>query len=187
MTAVVAVSLAGPLAGQAFAERYDASDAKRDVVSIDITTEAQTPVPDNATADVVKVRVNHARGAVRFRVKLRDLAGPALTGVVADLKTNKRRYSLSFFRSGGRTTLELTNPSGEDAIKCRGKKRSSNLDTDVVKFSVPRSCLDSPRWVRAGVVALEIQEGGAFADDALRAGNLKSNGSLTFTGRLKRG
>jgi hypothetical protein len=183
---VLAATLTWPLTGPAHAERYVQADAKGDVVSVEFESEAQTPAPDNANADVTKTKINHTRGAVRFRVKLRDLAGPVLTGVVADIKTNKRRYSLSFFRSGKRTTLELARPTGEP-IKCRGKKRSANVDTDVVKFSVPRSCLGRPKWVRVGVGALEVQENVVYADDALRAGNLKANGSLTFTARLKRG
>lgn len=183
--AVLTIAFAATLAGPAFAEKYVASDAKLDVVSVDFVSESQTPAPDNATADVVKTKVNHTRGAVRFRVKLRDLSGPALTGVIADLRTNKRRYTLNFFRSGSRTTFDLTTRAGEP-IKCRGMKRSSDLATDVVKFSVPRSCVGLPRWVRAGVVALVVQENAAFADDALRVGDLKPSGSLTFTERLKR-
>lgn len=183
---VLATMVAVPLAGPAHAEKFVIADAKRDVVNVDYVSEDQTPVPDNATADVVKAKINHTRGAVRFRVRLRDLSEPALTGVAADIKTNKRRYSLSFFQSGKRTTLELAQPSGEP-ITCRGMKRSSNLDTDVVKFSLPRSCLGHPRWVRAGVIALVVEENAFFADDALRVGDLKPSGNLTFTGRLKRG
>jgi hypothetical protein len=183
---VLTAALTWPLTGPAHAEKYLEADAKGDVVSLDSASEVQTPAPDNANADVVKTKINHTRGAVRFRIKLRDLAGPVLTGVVADIKTSERRYTLSFFRSGKRTTLDLARSTGEP-IRCRGKERSANVDTDVVKFSVPRSCLGRPKWVRVGVGALEVQENFTYADDALRAGDLRTNGSLTFTSRLRRG
>lgn len=186
LTVALAVTFAGALAGPAYAEKYVSKDAKRDAVSFTFESEDQTAAPDNATADIVRVKVNHARGAIRFRAKLRDLSGPSLTLVGAEIKTNQKRYSLIFTRTGKRTSLDLTTATGK-AIKCAGMQRSSDVDTDVVKFSVPRTCLDRPRWVRAGVGCAVVDEEVVFADDALREGDLKASGNLTLTERLKRG
>ena len=69
---------------------------------------------------------------------------------------------------------------------CKAKRKTYSASRDLIKMSVPRSCLGNPRWVKVAVVSLGIQESGTLADDALRTG-LKSSGKLTFGPKLNRG
>ena len=89
-----------------------------------------------------------------------------------------------------RATIELTNPRDE-AFSCRGLRVRYDGGADLVRLSVPTTCIGSPRWVRLGVKSTASPTVGAqtavvlYADDALRDGG--SDKTVRLGARIHRG
>ena len=169
----------------AHAEKLKTTDASGDVVQFSEDFASTSPAPDDQSTDILKSTTNYSKHRVTVKLKLRDLTSAGFHGAFADIKTNQKRYSLSLFKDP-EAGSDLALDSNGAGIKCQGKmKKKISASRDLIKMSVPSSCLGNPRWIRISVATLTIQESGTLADDALRTG-LKPSGNLTFSSKLKR-
>ena len=130
------------------------------------TTEV-TALPRDASTDIVGLSVRHEDDAVDVAAHFRDLAGWGDRWLDFSLRTDGRDYEILLRRDPARHPNASVlwdssqppfgpNECESYAVLLGGvvcpdltMERSSRLD--VVSVEVPRSCLGSPRWVRAGV------------------------------------
>lgn len=138
--------------------------------------------------DVVRTSVTHAGRQVRATVRLADLAR----------NEDMRQVGVGFKGSNGRTThvfwfADESMPRGAhfimrrsgDEVRCRGLRHSVDYARDVVRFTVPRSCLGRPKTVQfqAFAVAGETSTETFFIDDARSAEAYPT----TWSRRIRRG
>lgn len=164
------------LAGPAHADRWTYDDAAGDVTHM-VETETSLSieaVPAQENGDIVHVAVDHRRKKAIVEVRTRTpITGPF--GAHVELRTPGHRFALMWMRVPGMSGVELMdfNTHRDDpTVRCPGLKRKLVADRTALRLSVPRSCLDDPRWLRVGVslttFALYTDE--SYDDDGLRTG-----------------
>jgi hypothetical protein len=177
----------------AAAAQWTHADPAGDVVSYkyDYKTDTETgptAEPDNVTSDITQFKVSHTSRRVMLTTTLRDIT--AASGLMFyEIRAGKRTYS-ALQRLGTDRELPAFHLSRRDrTVRCSGVRRSVDRTTEKATVSIPRGCLDRPRWVRVGAGALEFTSGRTtetvFADDGLLAAGI--NDTLTLSPRVKRG
>lgn len=165
LLAWTALAFATPAQAEAMSHR----DARHDVVRfpLDAPSGAQSePAPGNARTDITRVQVNHRFDRVTSRLTLREL--PTRKWVATwQIRTEiPQLFELSLIRYG--TLADLTLARGGNDVSCPGLGEKINDDQETIWVSVPRSCLDRPRFVRVGAGMGTVSGGYNFADDARR-------------------
>jgi hypothetical protein len=171
VAALTATALLVPTAAHAGKSVH--RDAVGDVVSMSMEDESEelTPAPDQKRGDVTRTVANHRAKRVTFKVKMRELPRRAsMHGISTRIITKQRSYSLDIFRPGFGKDAILSTRRGK-VIECEGLSHARNDKRRTVSFSVPRSCLGDPRWVRLGAGVFHISNGTkAFLDESHRDG-----------------
>ena len=169
---VVLVVLATVTTSPAYADQWRSSDHHRDVVSYRHdpdpapcgTTTVKHHRKDKAT-DITALAVRHPDARVVIVVRFRDLRRQSEQVTSIALRTDRKTYELDIDRGHeGRTVVFLSawrppEHVGEcgayttDAlgIPCDGMEGTISPTLDRVTARVPRRCVGTPRWVRAGV------------------------------------
>ena len=146
----------------------------------------------NTTNDITKLVVNHTTERVMLTLRLRDLRWRGANMTMFAIRTNERGYILNVdrHRTGGRTNLFLARqptdiPEPDECggvalmfgdLGCRRLTGEIAPDRDVVRVSIPRRCLSTPRWVQAGASNYRFEEDGrAFHDRWAPAGSDESS------------
>lgn len=173
-TMIVAALVAGAtvLAGPAHAATWTERDARHDVVTLPAAEDVSqaVPAPDRRQGDVTRIRVDHRQRTVVVTLPHDRLDRP--TG-------RTQAVHVVVLRSGGRDrTVSLVtdraHPRGQLLERpCRAARARIDYRADRVRFTVPTTCLGSPRAVRVGggtgILAGDLQ---LHADDALLDGRL---------------
>jgi hypothetical protein len=158
------------LAGPADAASHVHRDAEADVTLV-VEEGAPTPtVPDNRSADVVRIKTTYAAGVVTLAATTRaPFPTTGQTDLLWEVKTGTRRYQVAFSAAGTETGLSMTR--GYDDVDCVGLTTRTRRSTRLI--SVPAACLDDPRSVRTGLSTYvrNSRGPGAFLDDAQRDGS----------------
>ena len=134
----------------------------------------------NTTNDITKLIVNHTMERVVLTLRFRDLRlrGGHMTQFA--IMTNERGYVLDvdrfetgakteFFFSHQPTDIPEPNECGgigllfED-LGCLRLTGEIAADRDVVKVSIPRRCLSTPRWVQVGASNHRYEDGRVYSD-----------------------
>jgi hypothetical protein len=175
---MVPTSLAAALAlfpGQgAAAEQLSAPDPARDVVSvrIDAGPDLQHIArrrPIRAHGDIVSLRALHAHERVIVRLGFRNIRETGHMWHTFVFATPGRRFTLDIDNQGSRVVDTSLN-------RCVDLKVRVRSAMDRMRVSVPRSCLDRPRWVRVGAETSTPSNRSDFHyDDALQRGRNDSN------------
>jgi hypothetical protein len=164
------------LAAPAHADRWTYDDAAGDVTHTVVTETSVSIVtaPDQVNGDIVQVAVDHRRTKVIVAIRTRS----ALVGQFAasvDLRTRGHMFLLTSMRMpgfGGTELMDFKSHGDDPTVRCSGLKRKLSADRTTIRLSVPRSCLDDPRWVRVGVSlstsSLFTEE--MYDDDGLKTG-----------------
>jgi hypothetical protein len=184
LSLVVSAALFSPTA--AHAERWVGTDAAGDVGGWQLSPEPEPcgtfteyDAPENTNDDITRVVVRHTRSAVQLKVRLRDLDPALEQQVTIHLATASRGWFLDIDRWEGRggkfqvmafLAKEPNYPDLEDIedecgtfgfvsgeVRCRVRPEV-DLKANLVRATVPRSCLKNPRWVRVGVDAYGFVE-----------------------------
>lgn len=185
--------------GAAHAERSVTKDAAQDAVAItdlseDLEAPDYVPAPEFTSVDIVRSVVDHRGDRLRLSVRYRDLRRAPFHSTMFRIATPKRSFWLSVDRGlGGPKAVAELSGRGLSTIKCRGLRWSFDPAADQVTASVPRSCVDSPRWVRIGVGAISSDTGPLtdpdelrmYADDGRRTGAIGQQ--LTLGPKVSRG
>jgi hypothetical protein len=178
LTATTCVAL---LAAPAAA--FGGTDVFADVAGdVQDTTESQPVDPAiEPGVDVIDSVVRHSARRITVSVKVADLRDTPGRRFTARIATPTRGgYVLSYDRSHQRDVVRLGAFFGGGNIAyetCRGMAGELNLETDTATWSMPRSCLFDPDWIRVGT--------GIFADIQRPDGTItsyvddgRSNGDL---------
>jgi len=166
------------LAGPARADRWTYDDAAGDVSRLVETPTSLSveAVPEQANGDITQVVIDHRRKRIGVDIVLRaPLAGPFIVSV--GLRTPGHRFQLSWMRMpgtgmGGLDLVSFDAHRKDLSVRCAGLKRTLAADRTAIRLSVPRSCLDRPRWLRASVSlnTIALRTGESHEDDGLRTG-----------------
>lgn len=177
LTALALLAAPVATAGTAHAGTWSHQDARGDVMRFSMTDDGETITrdPSDKTTDITRISVNHSARKVTVTLKVRDLTrGDAM--VVGRLVTPKSDFSVLVVRSAEMRMFTLTDQDADEvAVRCRGKKISLDAALDRIRLTLPRTCLGSPKWVRAGAALVRGDlmsiESSFTVDEALRPGN----------------
>lgn len=140
----------------AHAEKWVANDKRGDVVAGDNAAEEKWPVPKVAISDITRTVVVHRARKVVVRVKVRDIVRSDYA-LVARIRTADHTFSAIFNKVSEKAPGGAGTPGGDyyfhrgsKDVECSGLTHTISK-RNVLKLRVPRSCLDDPTWVRAGV------------------------------------
>lgn len=164
-------------AGTAHAGSWAHRDARGDVFRSSMSDDAvATADPADRTADITRFSVRHSARTVTLTLSLRDLRGGD-SMLVSRLVTPKNEYELAILRTADLRMFSLVDAAAEgDELTCRGKRASYDTRRDRIRITIPRTCLGSPTWVRAGA---GYARGNVFSSD--------ESASLAFDEALRRG
>ena len=191
LTALTLIATPVVAAGSAHAASWSHKDARGDVMRMSIADDgAVVKDPSDKATDITRISVNHGPGKVTVTLKVRDVQGGD-TALVGRLVTPEGDYLVTVMRSPDLRMFSIANLAGDEddyAVPCRGKKVSFDTRRDRIRLTIPRTCLESPAWVRAGAALtrgdLMADEENVTMDDALRRGSKRSMNSI---GMLKVG
>ncbi len=140
----------------------------------------------NTTNDIRRLSVVHRGRFVQAKVRFEDLKkkGGHVTSVI--LRTDRNDYEATVIRYRSRVDVSVTKvrplPPPPDGQECYSIIRGSapcyavsgglNVQRDVVRIRVPRSCLGTPAWIKAGARSYSLG-GRDFFDDSYTAGSRK--------------
>lgn len=151
-------------------------DARRDVIRLDLETDAQAPAPLERPTDVTRTVVDHQADRVVLRVRVRDLSRTGYRLVVAEIVTSDgRRYEVDVDYStkpiGPR--ISIIRFAGHD-VDCAGATWDIDRAADQVSAYVPTPCLNDPAWIRVGlgVVGATRDLTKSWADDSRVVGRV---------------
>lgn len=187
--------------GAAHAERWSAPDPAGDVEGWHYDPEpapcgTYTDVDGSADAhdDITRLKVRHSRKDIVLTAGLRDLDPTLEQSVTFSIGTPRRGWELDVDRYRGQsgkfrvmTFLSKqprdTEPDPDDLDECGGywfeyvdqgcrTPAVFDLRANVVRVTLPRSCVKTPAWVRVGVTAFgftyseepDDQSVGGFSD-----------------------
>jgi hypothetical protein len=166
----------------AHAERWAGSDVEADVEGWHYAPEPEpcgtysdVDGTTNQNNDLTRVVVAHMRREIKLRAQFRDLDPALEQDITFHLQTNVRGWFLNVmrfrnlqtgrFRTMAFLAKEPNYPDPDDidnecgafgfvttGLRCRVHPQV-DLDADVIRASVPRSCLKDPRWVRVGAIS----------------------------------
>lgn len=142
------------------------------------------------SADVLRLRGVHAGDSVDVQLDVVDLTGkPAYAGIRL-LTPTGAQFTVEVSREGdgGKdVTIYRSDRDRFGSVDCPGLEGRFFDQQDRMSVSVPRSCINRPRWVRFGALAAAASRGFArvYADDARRdGGNSRTFRPVLGTQRL---
>jgi hypothetical protein len=144
----------------------------------------------NTTNDITKLVVNHTAERVVLTLRFRDLRRRGAHMTQFAIRTDERGYLLNVdrWKTGAKTESFLAHepsiPEPDPEAECGGivilmedrycPRLTGQIapDIDVVKVSIPRRCLSTPRWVQVGAHNYRFEEDGrSFYDRWAPAGS----------------
>lgn len=173
LTTAVLLILAAP--APAHAERSLVRDGTGDVWSPK-GARSWTHEGSVVNSDLTKTVVDHRAGAVVVTANYSKLRKRVSDEIDLDfaLRTSKRRLFSIYvqedwlFRD---TYVPVVDVETQALIDCPGATGSSSITRRTITFTVPRSCLGNPAWIRYQLQAESYTEGdGLFVDDARSRG-----------------
>lgn len=168
-------------------------DARGDVFDVSMGEGMPTRNRTDKATDITRFSVRHSRRQVSMTVNLRELRGGSST-LMGRLLTPKGDFMVMAMRSPDMRMFMLMDAKSldeePDAGNCRGKRLRYEAKRHRIRITIPRTCLDSPAWVRAGAAYFRGDMLAAFEDeatmsydDALR----KGSGRAAMAGNPKMG
>jgi hypothetical protein len=158
-------------ASAAFAESIYHRDMRHDVVTFDddgnVIHRRHTPDPD-----VVQTKLAHLTERVMIRLTFanlrRDQHDRTTYGRIATPDNTYRFHSVV---NAAEDSATLSLHTNGELVDCPDLKQTVRYGADRLTLRVPRSCLQSPRWVQIGVITgLDRPHSYGLWDDGLRDG-----------------
>lgn len=190
--ATVTLSLAAGLAPSAYAEKLVRQDARHDVVKAAQSDAGETlqPAPRAADPDIVRVAIDHRARVVLIRTKYVALDRRLVRVDALEIRTSagKRFMAQSVVLKRGKWQGATSIGTATAEVDCGGLRHRFDYEANVATWSIPRSCIGRPRWVRLGVgMGRGPWSGPAFIDDAFRKGIDPDNENLKLSRRIWKG
>lgn len=189
LAALATATLVLGLASPAHAASTVRDDARNDVVRGHADSDSVTPAPRANQGDVRRFVVAHRSSDVVVTARFNDLVrGRQFQVSFLELVTPTlgRNLEISVEPGGpAQGTVEFTNRASR-TVRCDGLTTRIDWSTNVIRATVPRSCLGNPRWVRAGYGFLRVNYNlDIWMDDAHRNGRVADRlalGPRTYRG-----
>lgn len=180
LTALAAAATVGCWVAPAGAETQTAQDPTHDVVRVAIPGGDTSPATGNKSVDVVRLTTRHAGPRVRLVTEVRELGDHI--AVQLRIRTPRGTFFGYVEKEGGAVFKGLSTSQG--GAVCPHRIRAGVSDSaDTVTFTVPRGCLDAPRWVRTGALTSTGNADYVLFDDARRTGS-PDNGDIKLGPRI---
>lgn len=129
-----------------------------------------------AHGDIVSMRSLHGHRRVIVGVRFRNIKPTGYMSHDVAFKTDRARYLLSIQHTGRRVQDVSFDKGDAVTVHCGDLKIHVGVRTDRLGISVPRGCLNRPRWVRVGAETFTSPSSGDFDyDDAMRRGRRDAN------------
>ena len=180
---LVCLAFAFTLAPASYADRMAHRDARHDVFKFSEAHPDGIRVPKVRDPDVRRVLIAHRKHRVLIRLHFANIRGHRTHLHIANLQTSR----------GGDYELEaVTDSHGEDSVElfrdgrvaCPRLHYRIRYHRDVVRVAIPRTCLNTPRWLKVGIGVVRVFDNRVFyADDGLRD---RLGDELRMTRRLYR-
>ena len=182
---VLLVCLAGAftLAPASYADRVAHRDARHDVYKFSEGSDEGVRAPKVRDPDVRRVLIAHRKHRVLIRLHFANIRGHRMHLHIAELQTSG---------GGDFELVAVTDPRGRDSVElfddgsvaCPRLHYRIRYHRDVVNVTIPRRCLDTPRWLWVGIGVIRVYQNRVFfADDGLRK---RVRDDLQMTRRLYR-
>ncbi len=150
-------------AGPALADREIITDPSRDALLTHSITPNKTQLdPTMKSIDIRRTRINHGKEKVRVRIDVRDLRrSDHFVNYALDLKSRSADGHTDAFRvvlekgrgRNAKVTFDVITERSGLSSKCSATDYRVRPFVNRVEFSVARSCLGNPSWVRGRVTA----------------------------------
>lgn len=176
------LSLTSPPA--AYAETLSHRDPRHDVVTFD-EEGGVIHRPNKPDPDVVRTRLAHLSDRVIIRLTFASLRRDRHDRTTyGRIETPHGLYRLKSIINARKATATLVLRTNGAEVSCAHLTQSIKYASDRLRLRVPRTCLDSPRWVQVGVLT-SLDRPGTFGwwDDGLRKG-VNQAGRPTLSPRL---
>lgn len=179
-TAVCALATAAPASAQEFVR----TDERGDLSRVGEDSDVFVPVPGRGYPDITRVRFAHRDRTVVVRATFVELnpTGKFLFGGI-DVRTPRSRKFFTVMATEGSREGFLFK---DNEHPCRVGIRISYAD-ELMRVSIPRSCLGDPRWVRVRFGASVLQHDGDEIIDNAGAPRFDSRAPFPWSPRLRRG
>lgn len=145
--------------------------------------------PGNAITDIINTTIDHGAEVVTFEVTFKDLRPRQYLDLTAYVTTDSTGPRLptqvTALAYRGDSSVDLYDAGGS---RCATAAVAIDYDTNTLTMTVPRSCLDEPRWIESEVTAATMRYGATpddpradavWEDHAYRTGRAKSAGGGT--------
>lgn len=146
-----------------------------------------------ASADVLRLRGEHAGSSLTVAMDLVDLTDRDMFVALQVRTPTGADYTVEVGRDEGGdkgSFMSRDTRRGSTAVDCPGLTGRFFARQDRVVVTVPRTCLNRPRWVRFGALAAASSSGPSriYADDARRdGGRFRDDRPVLGGPRLHRG
>jgi len=148
VVAAAAVALA-PTAAQAATYRH--SDAPGDVTSYTTATDTGTPAPDRVEGDVAWNKVRHGSRVVTLTMGYRELTTVDEKLHAYAIHTSKMTRYVYVLAGAGHWAGKVRMTNAHDKpVRCHVTRRI-DYTANTATVRIPRSCLGTPRWVKAAM------------------------------------
>ncbi len=184
LAAIVCLAMLGPM-GVAQADSALRRDARGDVVVV-VDNTPNRVVKRNRYADITQFRVTHDRTRVRVSMQVRNLKRRDFN-FNANIRTPRARFVFNLAKYGPVNQALLLDAQG-DPMRCRGARHKVSYRRNLLAFSLPRTCLARPRWVRAGGVLTVAGNSGEYdhVDLSHRRDGVEGLGDIPVGRRVRR-
>ena len=182
------------LAGPAFAESVVTADPVGDAESWRFDPDPGSCEPPTVeptgTNDIRRLIVRHSADRVVIALRVARLGPLRDTHVEFRVRTPRRAWDVSMVRWDGRYHVELTPPPPPPDLEpgechygyatsprsCRGSAGGIDRAAGIVRVSLTRTCLGTPRWVR---VRADVS---SWVDDVLLSDDVPRLGPRVYSG-----
>jgi hypothetical protein len=182
-----ALTLALALPASAEADSWYGSDPMGDVQQTvhdpepaPCGTNTVTPLPDDTTHDITRLRLRHGPATVVVTLQLRDLIAEGRHFTTVTLRADTGVYWLDVLRfANGRVDYDVVRrprqlPPPDECGNilvtvlgrpCAGLTARWDADADLIQLAVPRACVRRPEWVSASASVYTIRGRTTVLDD----------------------
>ena len=165
------------------AQGFLRSDERGDLSRVGEDSDQFVPLPGRGYPDITRVRFTHRSDAVVVRAQFVELnpTGKFLFGGVQVRTPQLRRFFTVMAAEGSREGFLFK----DNQHPCRVGIRISYAD-ELMRISIPRSCLGDPRWVRVRFGASVLQHDGDEIIDNAGAPRFDNRSPFPWSPRLLR-
>ena len=186
-TGAVLAALGAVVSGHAtpaMGATYRHVDAAHDAVGMPSFSGPYHNAVRNRQNDVIRLRVAHGTTRIRIGVTLRSssMKGLRWRSIDLSLKTNEDMYEGTLDMRHKGTTFILGDKNTHAQRTCRSYRAGRN--GRVLWLSFNRACLQSPRWIRAGV-SVSSSTGSRFFNDNALSDDWSDRGPSIHTPRIR--